>query len=127
MPRVKGGIVTRRRHKKILKLAKGYLGSKSRRYRIARQQLIKSGVYAYRDRRNRKRDFRRLWVIRINAAARQNGLSYSRLIDGLRKAGVAVNRKMLAELAVTDQEAFAQLVATARQALEQAQTVAATA
>ncbi|MBE3576552.1 MAG: 50S ribosomal protein L20 [Limnochordales bacterium] len=119
MPRVKGGVVTRRRHKKILKMAEGYLGSKSRRYRIARQQLIKSGVYAYRDRRNRKRDFRRLWVIRINAAARQNGLSYSRLINGLRKAGVAVNRKMLAELAVSDQEAFARLAATARDALAQ--------
>lgn len=125
MPRVKGGIVTRRRHKKILKMAQGYLGSKSRRYRIARQQLIRSGVYAYRDRRNRKRDFRRLWVVRINAAARQNGLSYSRLMNGLRKAGVTVNRKMLAELAVTDQEAFAHLAAAARESLAGSQAVAA--
>lgn len=117
MPRVKGGFVTRRRHKKILKLAQGYFGSKSRRYRIARQQLIRSGVYAYRDRRNRKRDFRRLWIVRINAAAREYGLSYSRMMDGLHKAGVTINRKMLAELAVTDREAFARLAETARAAL----------
>lgn len=125
MPRVKGGIVTRRRHNKILKLAQGYLGSKSRRYRIARQQLIRSGVYAYRDRRSRKRDFRRLWVIRINAAARQHGLSYSRLMNGLRKAGITVNRKMLAELAVADQAAFASLAAAAREALAGDRAVAA--
>ncbi|HEY8417249.1 MAG TPA: 50S ribosomal protein L20 [Limnochordales bacterium] len=117
MSRVKGGVVTRRRHKKILKLAKGYWGRKSKTFRAANQQVLKSLTYAYRDRRNRKREFRRLWITRINAAARSQGLSYSRLINGLHKAGVAVDRKMLADLAVHDQEAFGQLVNVARQQL----------
>ncbi|HEY8496854.1 MAG: 50S ribosomal protein L20 [Bacillota bacterium] len=117
MSRVKGGVVTRRRHKKILKLAKGYWGRKSKTYRAANQQVLKSLVYAYRDRRNRKREFRRLWIARINAAARSQGLSYSRLINGLHKAGVAVDRKMLADLAVNDQQAFGELVNVARQQL----------
>ncbi|MBO8142188.1 MAG: 50S ribosomal protein L20 [Firmicutes bacterium] len=117
MSRVKGGIVTRRRHKKILKLAKGYWGRKSKTFRAANQQVLKSLFYAYRDRRNRKREFRRLWIARINAAARTQGLSYSRLIDGLHKAGVAVNRKMLADLAVKDEQAFGELVNVARKQL----------
>lgn len=118
MARVKGGTVTRRRRKKVLKLAKGYYGSKHRLYRVANQQVMKSLMYAYRDRRQRKRDFRRLWITRINAAARQNGLSYSRLMHGLKLAGVEVNRKMLADLAVTDAEAFAQLANKAKEQLK---------
>lgn len=120
MPRAKGGVVTRRRHKKILKLAKGYFGRKSKIFRPANQQVLKSLAYAYRDRRNKKRDFRKLWITRINAAARLNGLSYSRLMDGLRKAGVAVNRKMLADLAVHDGAAFGRLVEVAKAQLGQA-------
>lgn len=115
MPRAKSGVVTRRRHKKILKLAKGYWGRKSKVFRPANQQVMKSLMYAYRDRRTRKRQFRRLWITRINAAARQHGLSYSRLMSGLRKAGVEVNRKVLADLAVRDGEAFNQLVAIAKE------------
>lgn len=118
MPRVKGGTVTRRRHKKILKLAKGYFGSKHRLFRTANQQVMKSLMYAYRDRRVRKRDFRRLWIQRINAAARLNGLSYSRLMFGLKQAGVEVNRKMLADLAVTDANAFTELAKLAKTKLE---------
>ncbi|MBX6351703.1 MAG: 50S ribosomal protein L20 [Thermoflavifilum sp.] len=118
MARVKGGYVTRRRHKRILKLARGYFGSKHRLYRTAKQQVWKSLMYAYRDRRQRKRDFRRLWIQRINAAARNNGISYSRLMHGLKLAGVEVNRKMLAELAVADKQAFAELVNVAKQKLE---------
>ncbi|HHV61099.1 MAG TPA: 50S ribosomal protein L20 [Firmicutes bacterium] len=114
MPRAKGGFVTRRRHKKILKLAKGFTGAKSKVFRRANEAVMKSLQYAYRDRRNRKRDFRRLWITRINAAARTNGISYSRLIDGLKKAGVEVNRKMLAELAVNDAAAFSELVQVAK-------------
>ncbi|GGK11770.1 50S ribosomal protein L20 [Caldalkalibacillus thermarum] len=110
MPRVKGGYATRRRRKKILKLAKGYFGSKHRLFRTANQQVMKSLMYAYRDRRQRKRDFRKLWITRINAAARQHGLSYSRFMHGLKQAGIDINRKMLADLAVNDKEAFAQLV-----------------
>jgi large subunit ribosomal protein L20 len=117
MPRVKGGTVTRRRHKKILKLARGYRGSKHRLFRTANQQVMKSLMYAYRDRRNKKRDFRKLWIARINAAARTNGLSYSKLIHGLKVAGVEVNRKMLAELAVQDGKAFAELANLAKQKL----------
>jgi large subunit ribosomal protein L20 len=117
MPRVKGGTVTRRRHKKILKLARGYRGSKHRLFRTANQQVMKSLMYAYRDRRQRKRDFRKLWIARINAAARNNGLSYSKLIHGLKIAGVEVNRKMLAELAVQDGKAFAELASLAKQKL----------
>jgi large subunit ribosomal protein L20 len=114
MPRVKGGTVTRRRRKKILKLAKGYFGSKHRLYKVANQQVMKSLMYAYRDRRQRKRDFRKLWITRINAAARMNGLSYSRLMHGLKLAGVEVNRKMLADLAVNDAAAFTQLADLAK-------------
>ncbi len=116
MSRVKGGVVTRRRHKKTLKLAKGYFGAKSKLYRTANQQVIKSLAYAYRDRRVKKRDFRRLWITRINAAARNNGMSYSRFISGLKANGVAINRKMLADLAVNDAQAFSQLVTVAKQA-----------
>ncbi len=114
MPRVKGGTITRRRHKKILKLARGYFGSKHRLFRTANQQVMKSLMYAYRDRRVRKRDFRRLWIQRINAAARLNGLSYSKMMFGLKQAGVEVNRKMLAELAVNDSGAFTALASVAK-------------
>ncbi|MGE5654702.1 MAG: 50S ribosomal protein L20, partial [Bacillota bacterium] len=100
--RVKGGIVSRRKHKKILKLAKGYKGTKSKLFRPANQAVMKALFYARRDRRARKRDFRRLWIARINAADRMNGISYSRMMNGLKKAGVEVNRKMLADLAVHD-------------------------
>ncbi|HHW42109.1 MAG TPA: 50S ribosomal protein L20 [Syntrophomonadaceae bacterium] len=114
MARVKGGPVTRRRHKKILKLARGYRGAKSKLFRVANQQVMKSLYYAYVHRRLRKRDFRKLWIARINAAARLNGLSYSKFINGLKQAGVAMNRKMLAELAVNDQAAFTKLVDLAK-------------
>jgi large subunit ribosomal protein L20 len=115
MARVKGGFVTRRRHKKILKLARGYFGSKHRIFRTANQQVMKSLLYAYRDRRTKKRDFRKLWIVRINAAARINGLSYSKLMHGLKLAGVEVNRKMLADLAISDEKAFAELAGVAKQ------------
>jgi large subunit ribosomal protein L20 len=114
MPRVKGGTVTRRRRKKVLKLAKGYFGSKHTLYKVANQQVMKSYMYAYRDRRQKKRDFRKLWITRINAAARMNGLSYSRLMHGLKLAGIDVNRKMLAELAIADEKAFNQLADAAK-------------
>lgn len=114
MPRAKSSVVTRKRHKKILKLAKGYRGSKSKLYRIANQQVMKSLMYAYRDRKVRKRDFRKLWIARINAAARSNGMSYSRFMDGLKKANVDINRKVLADLAVRDSKAFGQLVDVAK-------------
>ncbi|PZN07992.1 MAG: 50S ribosomal protein L20 [Bacillota bacterium] len=117
MPRVKGGPRTRRRHKKILKLARGYYGRKSKTFRAAHEQVLHSLWYAYRDRRARKRDFRRLWIQRINAAARQHGLSYSRLMNGLRKAGIGINRKLLADLAVHDADAFRSLVERAREAI----------
>ncbi len=113
MPRVKGGTVTRKRRKKVIKLAKGYYGSKHTLYKVANQQVMKSLMYAFRDRRQKKRDFRKLWIARINAAARMNGLSYSRLMHGLKLAGIEVNRKMLAELAVSDANAFAQLAESA--------------
>jgi large subunit ribosomal protein L20 len=115
MPRVKGGTVTRKRRKKVLKLAKGYYGSKHTLYKVANQQVMKSLMYAFRDRRQKKRDFRKLWITRINAAARMNGLSYSRLMHGLKLAGIEVNRKMLAELAVSDANAFAELATVAKQ------------
>ncbi|MDF2813847.1 MAG: rplT [Paenibacillus sp.] len=115
MARVKGGFVTRRRHKKILKLAKGYFGSKHRLFKTANEQVMKSLMYAYRDRRQKKRDFRRLWIVRINAAARINGLSYSKLMHGLKLAGIEVNRKMLADLAVNDAKGFASLANAAKQ------------
>ncbi|MFO7264521.1 MAG: 50S ribosomal protein L20 [Bacillota bacterium] len=117
MARVKGGPVTRRRRKRVLKLARGYFGAKHRLFRMAKQQVMKSHMYAYRDRRQRKRDFRKLWITRINAAARNNGLSYSRLMHGLKLAGVDINRKMLADLAVNDQQAFSELAKLAKQKL----------
>ncbi|MCG1022097.1 50S ribosomal protein L20 [Sutcliffiella horikoshii] len=117
MPRVKGGTVTRQRRKKVIKLAKGYYGSKHTLYKVANQQVMKSLMYAYRDRRQKKRDFRKLWIARINAAARMNGLSYSRLMHGLKVAGIEVNRKMLAELAVSDEKAFAELASAAKNSL----------
>lgn len=117
MARVKRGVTARRRHKKILKLAKGYWGAKHRLFRPANEQVLKSLHYAYRDRRARKRDFRRLWIARINAAARTNGLSYSRFINGLKRAGIKINRKMLADIAVRDAAAFSQLVAKAKESL----------
>ena len=115
MPRVKRGPVARRRRKKVMKLAKGYYGGKSRLFRTANQQVMKSLFYAYRDRRQRKRDFRKLWITRINAAARSNGLSYSRFISGLKKAEVEINRKMLADMAVHDQAGFNRLVQVAKE------------
>jgi len=115
MPRAKSGVVTRRRRKKILKLAKGYWGAKSKKFRIANQAVMKSLMYAYIGRKLKKRDFRKLWITRINAAARSFGLSYSRFISGLKKAGVEINRKMLADLAVNDMEAFKELVELAKQ------------
>ncbi|MDR4889189.1 MULTISPECIES: 50S ribosomal protein L20 [Bacillaceae] len=118
MPRVKGGTVTRKRRKKVLKLAKGYFGSKHTLYKVANQQVMKSLMYAYRDRRQKKRDFRKLWITRINAAARMNGLSYSRLMHGLKVAGIEVNRKMLADLAVSDEKAFAELATVAKNNLK---------
>lgn len=114
MPRVKGGTVTRKRRKKVLKLAKGYFGSKHTLYKVANQQVMKSGNYAFRDRRQKKRDFRKLWITRINAVARMNGLSYSRLMHGLKLSGIEVNRKMLADLAVNDLTAFNQLADAAK-------------
>ena len=117
MPRVKGGPRARRRHKKVLKLTKGQRGTKHALYRRANEAMLKSLWYAYRVRRNRKRDFRRLWITRINAAARLNGLSYSRFMHGLGKAGVEIDRKILAELAVNDADAFAKLAEVAKGAL----------
>ena len=114
MPRVKGGTVTRQRRKKVIKLAKGYHGSKNTLLKVANQQVMKSLMYAFRDRRQKKRDFRKLWITRINAAARMNGLSYSRLMHGLKNAGIEVNRKMLADLAVHDEKAFAELATVAK-------------
>ncbi|KXJ38200.1 50S ribosomal protein L20 [Bacillus spizizenii] len=114
MPRVKGGTVARKRRKKVLKLAKGYFGSKHTLYKVANQQVMKSGNYAFRDRRQKKRDFRKLWITRINAAARMHGLSYSRLMHGLKLSGIEVNRKMLADLAVNDLTAFNQLADAAK-------------
>lgn len=116
--RVKGGNVARKRRKKILKLAKGYRGGRSKLFRTAKNAVIKSLTYSYRDRRRRKRDFRKLWIARINAAAREHGLSYSRLIDGLKKAEIQLDRKVLAHLAMNDGEAFAQVVEAAKAALE---------
>lgn len=115
MVRVKGGFVTRRRRKKILKLAKGYYGAKHRLFKKANEQLLKSFSYAYRDRRQNKRNFRNLWIVRINAAARNNGISYSKLMHGLKLAGVEINRKMLADLAVNDAQAFSQLAGIAKE------------
>ena len=117
MARIKGAVTTRRRHKKILKLAKGYFGAKSKLYRTANQAVMKSLQYAYIGRKLKKRDFRSLWITRISAAAKANGINYSRFINGLKKAGIQLDRKMLAELAVSDKDAFAVLVEKAKAAL----------
>jgi large subunit ribosomal protein L20 len=117
MPRVKRGVTAHRRHKKILKQAKGYYGARSRIFRVAKQAVIKAGQYAYRDRRQRKRQFRALWITRINAQSRANGLSYSRLIAGLKKAEIGLDRRVLADLAVHDKLAFAKIVDQAKSAL----------
>lgn len=114
MPRVKSSVVSHKRHKKVLKLAKGYRGAKSKLYRVANEQVMKSLVYAYRDRRVKKRNFRRLWIARINAAARMNDISYSRLMNGLRLAGVEINRKLLADMAINDSQSFGRLVEMAK-------------
>ena len=127
MARATNNVASHARHKKVLKAAKGYFGSGSRHFRVANQQVMKALQYQYRDRKNRKRDMRRLWIVRINAGARQNGLSYGRLIQGLQLAGVEVNRKMLADLAVNDAAAFAELATVARAALPADTPVAATA
>lgn len=117
MPRVKRGVPAHQKHKKVLKFTKGQFGTRSKLFRRANEAMLKSLAYAYRDRRNRKRDMRRLWIIRINAAAREQGLSYSRFIQGLQTAGVELDRKVLADMAVTDPKAFANLVDVARNAL----------
>ena len=117
MARVKRGVMALKRHKKVLKLAKGYYGARSRVFRVAKQAVIKAGQYAYRDRKQRKRQFRALWIARINAGARQNGLSYSRLIAGLKKANVEIDRKVLADLAMNEQQAFAAVVEKAKASL----------
>ena len=117
MPRVKRGVVAHRRHKKILKQAKGYYGARSCVFRVAKQAVTKAGQYAYRDRRQRKRQFRALWITRINAQSRANGLSYSRLINGLKKADIALDRRVLADLAVHDKPAFAAIVEQAKASL----------
>ena len=114
MARVKNGAVTKARHKKVLKAAKGYFGSKHRLYKSAKEQLMHSGQYAFRDRKQKKRDFRKLWITRINAACRMNEISYSRFIEGLNKAGVEVNRKMLSEIAINDPKTFSELVKVAK-------------
>ena len=116
MTRVKRGVVARRRHKKVLKQAKGYYGARSRVFRVAKQAVIKAGQYAYRDRRNRKRQFRALWIQRINAGARINGMSYSRFVGGLTTAGLEIDRKVLADLAVHEKAAFAAIVEKAKAA-----------
>ncbi|MFT7457889.1 MAG: large subunit ribosomal protein L20 [Planctomycetota bacterium] len=117
MPRVKRGVTAHARHKKVLDQAKGYRGRRKSVYRVAKQAVTKAGQYAYRDRRQRKRQFRALWIARINAAAREHGLSYSRLIDGLNKANIEIDRKVLADLAVTDKPAFAEIANQAKASL----------
>lgn len=117
MARVKGALSTRKRRNKILKAAKGYWGAKSKHFKMAKQAVLKSGNYAYVGRKQKKRDFRSLWITRISAQAKVNGINYSRFMNGLKKSGITLNRKMLAELAVNDKEAFAQLVETAKKAL----------
>ncbi|MCX7123844.1 MAG: 50S ribosomal protein L20 [Gammaproteobacteria bacterium] len=118
MSRVKRGVAARARHKKILKLAKGYYGHRSRVFRVAKQAVIKAAQYAYRDRHQRKRQFRALWIVRINAACRLNGMRYSEFIYGLKKTGIELDRKIMADMAIFDAEAFADLVAQAKKALE---------
>ncbi len=117
MARVKRGVVARRSHKKVLKAAKGYYGARSRVFRVAKQAVIKAGQYAYRDRRNKKRNFRALWITRINAQSRAEGLTYSRLIAGLKKANITLDRRVLADIAIHDKAAFANIVAKAKDAL----------
>ncbi|WP_301736400.1 50S ribosomal protein L20 [Campylobacter coli] len=117
MARVKTGVVRRRRHKKVLKLARGFYSGRRKHFRKAKEQLERSLVYAYRDRRRKKRDFRRLWIVRINAACRLNDLSYSKLINGLKKAGIELDRKILADLAMNDAAAFAKIAEAAKKAL----------
>ena len=117
MARVKGAMMTRKRRKKVLKLAKGFYGSKSRHFKMAKEQVMKSGNYAFAGRRQKKRDFRRLWIARINAACRPQGINYSSFMNGLKKSNITINRKMLAELAVNDKAAFTQLTQTAKAAL----------
>lgn len=114
MTRVRNGVVTKQRHKKILKEARGYFGSKHREFKSAKEQLMHAGQYAYRDRRQKKREFRKLWIVRINAACRENEISYSRFIEGLNKAGLEINRKMLSEIAINDPKAFSELVKVAK-------------
>lgn len=118
MPRVKRGVTARARHKKVLKLSKGFRGRRNNVYRIAKEAVMRAGQYAYRDRRNRKRDFRRLWIARINAAARQAGMKYSTFMNGLKKAAIEIDRKVLADIAVFDQTAFNKLVEQAKSSLE---------
>ena len=117
MPRIKRSVASRARRKKILKAAKGYYGARSRTFKVAKQAVIKAGQYAYRDRRQRKRQFRSLWIVRINAAARDCGLSYSRFMNGLQQAGIELDRKILAEMAVNDRLAFGKLAEQAKEAL----------
>ena len=126
MARVKRGVVARRRHKKILKKAKGYYGARSRVFRVAKQAVIKAGQYAYRDRRQRKRQFRALWIARINAGARENGMSYSVFMNGLKKAEIEIDRKVLSDIAIFDKPAFTMLVEKARTSLEATEATEAT-
>lgn len=114
MARVKRGVIARRRHKKVLKAAKGYYNARRKVFRVAKQAVIRAGQYAYRDRRQRKREFRRLWIVRINAAAREHGMSYSRFINGLKKAGISIDRKVLADIAVRDKAGFAAIAEQAK-------------
>jgi len=117
MARIKGGLNARKKHKKVLKMAKGFFGARSKQYRIAKQSVMRAMAHSYAGRKQTKRDFRRLWITRINAAARINGLSYSKLMNGLKKCNITINRKMLAELAVSDANAFAQLAEKAKAAV----------
>ncbi len=117
MARIKGAMAARKKHKKILKLAKGFRGAQSKQYRVAKQSVMRALAYSYVGRKNRKRDFRTLWIARINAETRKNGLSYSRFMNGLKRAGIVMNRKMLSEIAINDKEAFAKLVETAKASL----------
>ena len=119
MARIKGALMTRKRRKKVLKLAKGYFGAKSKLFKTAKEAVMKSGQYAYIGRRQRKRDFRRLWIARINAAAKLNGMNYSTFMNGLKKAGITLNRKMLSEIAISDKEAFTALCEQAKAAVAQ--------
>ena len=125
MPRVRSGAARHRKHKRVLKAARGYYGARSRTFKVAKQAVIKAGQYAYRDRRQRKRQFRALWIVRINAAAHEHGMSYSRFIAGLKKAAIEIDRKVLADLAMHEKASFAVLAETAKQALAEAEAQAA--